>query len=186
MIRKKGLDFEYPIAWWKAKQWSYPWSPSAHGLSTQLTGRGSSILNQMPAGREVWGSRVCPEPGFWISGLWKTRNLGNSGDSRPVDDPSLAHAADPIDHLPHGYSRLSKAGSHSTKKSWSYRSLRFISIDSSLKDASFWVFTRCIPLVTCECCFPSPLNELTKGLHSSPEPESKTKWGAWSIEDPRS
>lgn len=42
-----------------------------HGLSTQLTGRGSSIWNQMPAGREVWGSSVCPKPGYIISGFFQ-------------------------------------------------------------------------------------------------------------------
>lgn len=41
------------------------------------------------------------------------------------------------------------------------------------KNFLFRSYTR--PLVIGELCFPPPLNELATGLHSSPEPESKTK-----------
>lgn len=131
-----------------------------HGLSTPLTGE---------------------EAAFWtrcqrVAAYARNHVFEYLGFERPVDDPSLVFPS-PFDPEFSHWFRMPFIPACFIRLKSIDRSLRFISIDSSLKSSSFWVFTR--PLVICEFCFPSPLNELTTGLHSSPEPESKTKWEAW-------
>jgi len=65
-----------------------------------------------------------------------------------------------------------------------YRTDSFRSIlPMEVKYAYLLVITRCIPLVTCEFSFPSPLNELTTGCIRLPSQKARQNEGSgrWNI-----